>query len=161
NNVQIALEIAREARQIHGGMGLTGGYSIMRPMMNLEFVVTYEGTHDIPLLILGNNITGVPAVSSLRRLQRKRWFGTFHAKPEKFKGPVPCSVALVSAETCKRCFRHPIVPSRWLSGAIRDQAEFGFRTPNFALWLIHIRRKCQHLNRLSRIVGIDVHRFLL
>jgi glutaryl-CoA dehydrogenase len=61
NNVQIALEIAREARQIHGAMGITGEYPIMRHMMNLESVVTYEGTHDIHLLILGNHITGIPA----------------------------------------------------------------------------------------------------
>ena len=63
NNVQIALEIAREARQIHGGMGITGEYSIMRHMMNLESVVTYEGTHDIHLLILGNEITGIASFS--------------------------------------------------------------------------------------------------
>lgn len=61
NNVEIALNIAREARQIHGGMGITGEYPIMRHMMNLESVVTYEGTHDIHLLILGNDITGIPA----------------------------------------------------------------------------------------------------
>lgn len=61
NNVQVALEIAREARQIHGGMGITGEYPIMRHMMNLESVVTYEGTHDIHLLILGNAITGIAA----------------------------------------------------------------------------------------------------
>ncbi len=61
NNVQVALEIAREARQIHGGMGITGEYPIMRHMMNLESVVTYEGTQDIHLLILGNEITGIPA----------------------------------------------------------------------------------------------------
>ena len=61
NNVAVALDIAREARQIHGGMGITGDYSIMRHMMNLESVVTYEGTHDIHLLILGNEITGIPA----------------------------------------------------------------------------------------------------
>ncbi len=63
NNVAIAIEIAREARQIHGGMGITGDYSIMRHMMNLESVITYEGTHDIHLLILGNEITGIPAFS--------------------------------------------------------------------------------------------------
>jgi glutaryl-CoA dehydrogenase len=63
NNVNVALEIAREARQIHGGMGITGEYPIMRHMMNLESVVTYEGTHDIHLLILGNHITGIPAFS--------------------------------------------------------------------------------------------------
>jgi glutaryl-CoA dehydrogenase len=61
NNVAMALEIAREARQIHGGMGITGEYPIMRHMMNLESVVTYEGTHDIHLLILGQEITGIPA----------------------------------------------------------------------------------------------------
>jgi glutaryl-CoA dehydrogenase len=58
NNVNMALEIAREARQIHGGMGITGEYPIMRHMMNLESVVTYEGTHDIHLLITGMDITG-------------------------------------------------------------------------------------------------------
>jgi glutaryl-CoA dehydrogenase len=61
NNVQIALEIAREARQIHGGMGITGEFPLMRHMMNLESVLTYEGTQDIHLLILGNHITGIPA----------------------------------------------------------------------------------------------------
>ncbi len=61
NNVATALDIAREARQIHGGMGITGDYPIMRHMMNLESVITYEGTHDIHLLILGNEITGIPA----------------------------------------------------------------------------------------------------
>lgn len=63
NNVDMALTIAREARQIHGGMGITGEYPIMRHMMNLESVITYEGTHDIHLLILGNEITGIPAFS--------------------------------------------------------------------------------------------------
>ena len=61
NNVHMALEIAREARQLHGAMGITGEYPIMRHMMNLESVITYEGTHDIHLLILGNHITGIPA----------------------------------------------------------------------------------------------------
>jgi glutaryl-CoA dehydrogenase len=61
NNVDMALQIAREARQIHGGMGITGEYPIMRHMMNLESVITYEGTHDIHLLILGAEITGIPA----------------------------------------------------------------------------------------------------
>ena len=58
NNVDMALNIAREARQILGAMGITGEYSIMRHMMNLESVVTYEGTHDIHLLITGMDITG-------------------------------------------------------------------------------------------------------
>lgn len=58
NNVNMAIEIAREARQILGGMGITGEYSIMRHMMNLESVITYEGTHDIHLLITGMDITG-------------------------------------------------------------------------------------------------------
>jgi len=61
NNVEMALKIAREARQIHGAMGITGDYPIMRHMMNLESVVTYEGTHDIHLLILGREITGISA----------------------------------------------------------------------------------------------------
>lgn len=58
NNVDMALNIAREARQMHGGMGITGDYPMMRHMMNLESVITYEGTHDIHLLILGMEITG-------------------------------------------------------------------------------------------------------
>lgn len=61
NSCEIALKIAREARQIHGGMGITGEYSIMRHMMNLESVVTYEGTHDIHLLITGMDLTGINA----------------------------------------------------------------------------------------------------
>lgn len=61
NSCDIALKIAREARQILGGMGITGEYSIMRHMMNLESVVTYEGTHDIHLLITGMDITGINA----------------------------------------------------------------------------------------------------
>jgi glutaryl-CoA dehydrogenase len=61
NAVETALNIAREARQIHGGMGITGEYPMMRHMANLESVVTYEGTHDIHLLILGAEITGIPA----------------------------------------------------------------------------------------------------
>src|SRR5210317_1003824 len=61
NNVEIALKIAREARQMLGGMGITGDFSIMRHMMNLESVVTYEGTHDIHLLITGLDITGESA----------------------------------------------------------------------------------------------------
>ena len=61
NNVNMALEIAREARQIHGGMGITGEYPIMRHMMNLESVITYEGTHDIHLLITGMDVTGLNA----------------------------------------------------------------------------------------------------
>ena len=61
NNVNMALEIAREARQILGAMGISGDYSIMRHMMNLESVVTYEGTHDIHLLITGFDITGISA----------------------------------------------------------------------------------------------------
>lgn len=61
NNVDMALKVAREARQIHGGMGITNEYPIMRHMMNLESVITYEGTHDIHLLILGMDITGIPA----------------------------------------------------------------------------------------------------
>ena len=61
NNVDMALTIARDARQMLGGMGITGDYPIMRHMMNLESVVTYEGTHDIHLLITGMDVTGIPA----------------------------------------------------------------------------------------------------
>ncbi len=61
NNVHMALEIARESRQIHGGMGITNEYPCMRHMMNLETVLTYEGTHDIHLLITGHDITGLEA----------------------------------------------------------------------------------------------------
>jgi glutaryl-CoA dehydrogenase len=61
NNVETALNIAREARQILGAMGITNEYSIMRHMANLESVVTYEGTHDIHLLITGMDITGISA----------------------------------------------------------------------------------------------------
>jgi glutaryl-CoA dehydrogenase len=61
NNVDMAINIAREARQILGGMGITGEYSIMRHAMNLESVITYEGTHDIHLLITGMDITGLNA----------------------------------------------------------------------------------------------------
>jgi glutaryl-CoA dehydrogenase len=61
NNVEMAINIARESRQILGGMGITGEYSIMRHMMNLESVITYEGTHDIHLLITGLDITGISA----------------------------------------------------------------------------------------------------
>ena len=61
NNVEMAIKIAREARQIHGGMGITGEYPMMRHSMNLESVITYEGTHDIHLLITGMDITGLNA----------------------------------------------------------------------------------------------------
>lgn len=61
NNVHMALVCAREARQIHGGMGITNEYPCMRHMMNLETVLTYEGTHDIHLLITGMEVTGLNA----------------------------------------------------------------------------------------------------
>ena len=61
NNVDMAIKIAREARQMLGGMGISGDYSIMRHSMNLESVITYEGTHDIHLLITGFDITGLNA----------------------------------------------------------------------------------------------------
>ncbi len=57
----MALQVARESRQILGAMGISGEFSIMRHMMNLESVITYEGTHDIHLLITGADITGIPA----------------------------------------------------------------------------------------------------
>jgi glutaryl-CoA dehydrogenase len=61
NSVETALNIAREARQMLGGMGITGEFPIMRHMMNLESVVTYEGTHDVHLLITGMDVTGLNA----------------------------------------------------------------------------------------------------
>jgi glutaryl-CoA dehydrogenase len=61
NSCEIAANIARDARQLLGGMGITGEYSIMRHMMNLESVITYEGTHDIHLLITGMDVTGLNA----------------------------------------------------------------------------------------------------
>jgi glutaryl-CoA dehydrogenase len=61
NNVAMALEIARNARDLHGANGILGEYPIMRHMMNLESVKTYEGTHDIHTLVLGQDITGLAA----------------------------------------------------------------------------------------------------
>ena len=61
NACEIASNIAREARQMLGGMGITGEYSIMRHMMNIESVITYEGTHDVHLLITGMDVTGLNA----------------------------------------------------------------------------------------------------
>ena len=61
NNVHMALQVAREARQVLGAMGIVGDYPIMRHMMNLESVITYEGTHDVHLLITGQDITGISA----------------------------------------------------------------------------------------------------
>lgn len=63
NSCDMALKVAREARQMHGGMGITNEYPIMRHMMNLETVLTYEGTHDIHLLITGMDVTGINAFS--------------------------------------------------------------------------------------------------
>ena len=61
NACEVATNIARDARQMLGGMGITGEYPVMRHMMNLESVITYEGTHDIHLLITGMDITGLNA----------------------------------------------------------------------------------------------------
>jgi len=61
NSCEIALDVAREARQMLGGMGITGEYPVMRHLMNLETVLTYEGTHDIHLLITGHDVTGLDA----------------------------------------------------------------------------------------------------
>ncbi len=61
NNVKMALDVARESRQMLGAMGITGDFPMMRHSANLESVITYEGTHDIHLLITGNDITGIPA----------------------------------------------------------------------------------------------------
>ena len=61
NGCEIAVNICRDARQMLGGMGITGEYPVMRHMMNLESVITYEGTHDIHLLITGMDVTGLNA----------------------------------------------------------------------------------------------------
>jgi len=61
NSCVTATQIAHDARQMLGGMGITGEYPIMRHMMNLESVITYEGTHDIHLLITGMDVTGMNA----------------------------------------------------------------------------------------------------
>jgi glutaryl-CoA dehydrogenase len=61
NSCVMAQDICRDARQILGGMGITDEYPVMRHMMNLESVITYEGTHDIHLLITGMDITGLNA----------------------------------------------------------------------------------------------------
>jgi len=61
NGCEVAAQITRDARQILGGMGITGEYSVMRHMMNLESVITYEGTHDVHLLITGMDVTGLNA----------------------------------------------------------------------------------------------------
>jgi len=61
NGCEIAANIARDARQMLGGMGITGEYPIMRHMMNIESVITYEGTHDVHLLITGMDVTGLNA----------------------------------------------------------------------------------------------------
>jgi glutaryl-CoA dehydrogenase len=63
NNVKMAIDIARESRQILGGMGIMGEFPMMRHAANLESVITYEGTHDVHLLITGMDITGINAFS--------------------------------------------------------------------------------------------------
>lgn len=61
NGCEVAQNVCKDARQILGGMGISGEYSIMRHMMNIESVITYEGTHDIHLLITGMDVTGINA----------------------------------------------------------------------------------------------------
>lgn len=61
NGCEVAQNAARDARQMLGGMGITGEYSVMRHMMNIESVITYEGTHDVHLLITGMDVTGINA----------------------------------------------------------------------------------------------------
>ncbi len=61
NGCEIAAQIARDARQMLGGMGITGEYPVMRHLMNMESVLTYEGTHDVHLLITGMDVTGLNA----------------------------------------------------------------------------------------------------
>jgi glutaryl-CoA dehydrogenase len=61
NSVETAMNIAKTSRQILGAMGITGEYPVMRHMMNLESVITYEGTHEVHLLITGMDVTGLNA----------------------------------------------------------------------------------------------------
>ena len=61
NNVWVARECAKLAREIHGANGITAEYPIMRHLMNIESVYTYEGTHEMHTLVLGEYITGEPA----------------------------------------------------------------------------------------------------
>ena len=61
NNVWVARECAKLAREIHGANGITGEYPIMRHLMNIESVYTYEGTHEMHTLVLGEDITGIQA----------------------------------------------------------------------------------------------------
>ena len=63
NNVAMAQHIAKESRQILGGMGITGDYPVMRHIMNLETLITYQGTHEMHLLITGKDITGISALN--------------------------------------------------------------------------------------------------
>jgi glutaryl-CoA dehydrogenase len=61
NNVSKSLDVARNARDILGGNGISDEYHVMRHMVNLETVKTYEGTHDVHTLIMGRNLTGIQA----------------------------------------------------------------------------------------------------
>ena len=61
NNVKVARESAKLAREIHGANGISGEYPIMRHLMNIESVYTYEGTHEMHTLVLGHDITGIEA----------------------------------------------------------------------------------------------------
>jgi glutaryl-CoA dehydrogenase len=61
NNCDVALKVARSARQVLGGNGVTAMYPVMRHMMNLESVVTYEGTHEVHTLVVGQEVTGLNA----------------------------------------------------------------------------------------------------
>ena len=61
NNVKVAQSVAQEARQVLGGMGITNDYSIMRHMINLETLITYQGTNEMHILITGRDITGINA----------------------------------------------------------------------------------------------------
>ena len=61
NNVNMALQIARETRQILGAMGITNDFPMMRHMMNLESVITYEGTETVHQLVIGRELTGINA----------------------------------------------------------------------------------------------------
>ena len=98
NNCGKALDIARVARDMHGGNGISDEYHVIRHVMNLETVNTYEGTHDVHALILGRAITGLQAFSDGRLIAvnlpptgdlgtgcRRRPGGRFHQRPERHR----------------------------------------------------------------------------
>ena len=86
NNCGKALDVARQARDMHGGNGIHDEFHVIRHLMNLETVNTYEGTHDIHALIIGEAVTGIPAYNAPRTTERE-------AKVETPPAPTPAGAA--------------------------------------------------------------------